>query len=102
MATLGGRFPASTPAARPGDAPYPLSQGCQYLALWADHRLSLVRSPTWPPMGVQECGPSVAAAVAVRWHARDHASPDPRACRGTRDDAVAVRSRRRLVFPLAK
>ena len=95
-------FPPATAAAGPWDAPYALSQGRQYLALRADHRLSLVRSPPWPPMGVQECGTSVAAAVASRWHAGRHASPDPRDCRGTRDDSVAVRGRRRLFFPLAR
>jgi transposase len=57
--------------------------------------------PHDPPMGVQKCGPSGAAAVANRWHARGYASPDPRDYRGTRDDSVAVR-RRRWLFALAK
>jgi transposase len=58
--------------------------------------------PRGPPMGVQECRPSGAAALAGRWHPRDDASPSAWAGRGTRDDSVALRWRGGLLFPLAK
>ncbi len=53
-------------------------------------------------MSLQECRPSVAAALAGRWDLSCHASPSARAGRRTRDDSVAIRWGGWLLFPLAK
>ena len=54
------------------------------------------------PLGFKECGPSLVAALAGRWHLGSDASPGAGAGRGTRDDSLGVWRRGWRFFPLAR
>jgi hypothetical protein len=92
----------SAPATGAWEAPYPLSPGGEYVVGRADHRLPLVRSPLWAPLGVHKCRAARAAALAGRGDPGRDASPPPRHGRGTRDDSGAGRGRRWGICPLAQ
>jgi hypothetical protein len=65
---------------RARDTTYPLSQGRESVAVRADDRMPLVRSPARAIMDVEKRCVSVAPALAGGRHPRGHASPDPRDC----------------------
>src|ERR671939_512311 len=80
MAPLYRHLSPRADTTRAGDAAYPVSPGCEYVVVRADHGLPLVRSPARATMGVEKRRASMAPALAGRWYPRGHASPDPRDC----------------------
>ena len=68
-------FPPEPTQRGRGLPPTPLAPGGEYRTLCPDYRLPLVRPPARAPMGFEERGPSVAPALARRWHPGRQASP---------------------------